>query len=80
MRQNKHCPANLAHVEPNQSGSLPHGKGISVCCALSVETVLINSSMRLLRFDAGHKHSKQTNEFAAHGQLRVAAARNRYPA
>jgi hypothetical protein len=32
--------ANLARVEPNRSGSLSRGKGISVCCALSVETVL----------------------------------------
>jgi hypothetical protein len=32
--------ANLARVEPNWSGSLSRGKGISVCCAFSVETVL----------------------------------------
>jgi hypothetical protein len=32
--------ANLAHVKPNQSGSLSRDKGISVCCSLSVETVL----------------------------------------
>jgi hypothetical protein len=32
--------ANLVGVEPNRSGSLSRGKGISVCCALSVETVL----------------------------------------
>jgi hypothetical protein len=32
--------AKLARVEPNRSGSLSRGKGISVCCALSVETVL----------------------------------------
>jgi hypothetical protein len=32
----------------------------------------------LPRFDAGHEHGKQTNEFAAHEQLRAAAARNRY--
>jgi hypothetical protein len=32
--------ANLARVEPNRSGSLSRGKGISVCCALSVEKVL----------------------------------------
>lgn len=31
---------NLARVEPNRSGSLSGGKGISVCCALSDETVL----------------------------------------
>jgi hypothetical protein len=31
--------ANLTRVEPNRSGSLSRGKGISVCCALSVETV-----------------------------------------
>jgi hypothetical protein len=31
---------NLVRVEPNRSGSLSRGKGISVCCALSVETVL----------------------------------------
>jgi hypothetical protein len=68
--------ANLACVEPNWSCSLSCGKGISVCYALSVETVLwrsgvsfavsINSCMWLLRFDAAHKHGKQSNEFAAH--------------
>jgi hypothetical protein len=74
--------ANLACVEPNRSRSLSHGKGISVFCALSVETVLClrNSVTRLPRFDAGHEHGKQTNEFAAHEQLRAAAARNQYPA
>jgi hypothetical protein len=68
--------ANLARVEPNLSGSLSRGKGISMCCALSVETVLClrNSITRLPRFDAGHEHGKQTNEFAAHEQLRAAAA------
>jgi hypothetical protein len=35
---------------------------------------------RLRRFDAGHEHGKQTNEFPAHEQLRAAAMRNRYPA
>jgi hypothetical protein len=73
---------NLARVQPNWSGSLSRGKGISVCCALSVETVLClrDSITRLPRFDAGHEHGKQTNEFAAHEQLRAAAAHNRYPA
>jgi hypothetical protein len=37
--------ANLARVEPNWSGSLSRGKGISVCCALSVETVLRRSGV-----------------------------------
>jgi hypothetical protein len=32
--------SNLARVEPNRSGSLSRGKEISVCCVLSVETVL----------------------------------------
>jgi hypothetical protein len=32
--------ANLAVVEQNWSGTLSRGKGISMCCALSVETVL----------------------------------------
>jgi hypothetical protein len=32
----------------------------------------------LPRFDAGHEHGKQTNELAAHEQLRAAAARKRY--
>jgi hypothetical protein len=31
---------------------------------------------RLPRFDAGYEHGKETNEFAAHEQLRAAAARN----
>jgi hypothetical protein len=31
---------------------------------------LINSSTRLPRFDAGHEHGEQTNEFAANEQLR----------
>jgi hypothetical protein len=58
--------ANLARVEPNRSSSLSRDKGISVCCALSVEMVLwrsgvsfaasINSHKRLARFDAGHEH------------------------
>jgi hypothetical protein len=30
---------NLGRVEPNRSGSLPRGKGISVYCALSAKTV-----------------------------------------
>jgi hypothetical protein len=73
--------ANLARVEPNRIGSLSRGKGISVCCAFSVETVLwssgvsfaasINSRTRLPRLDVGHEHDKQTNEFAAHEQLRT---------
>jgi hypothetical protein len=33
-------------------------------------TSSINSRTRLPRFDAGHEHGKQTNEFAAHEQLR----------
>jgi hypothetical protein len=37
--------ANLARVEPNRSGSLSRGKGISVCCALPVETVLWRSGV-----------------------------------
>jgi hypothetical protein len=54
--------ANMALVERFFS----RGKGISVCCTLSVETVLwrsgvslaasINSRRRLPRFDAGHEH------------------------
>jgi hypothetical protein len=39
-RQDEHWRANLARLDPNRSGSLSRGKGISVCCALSVETVL----------------------------------------
>jgi hypothetical protein len=31
----------------------------------------INSHTRLPLFDAGHEHGKQTNEFAAHEQLRA---------
>jgi hypothetical protein len=42
--------------------------------------VSIKSRTRLPRFDAGHEHDKQTNEFAAHEQKPAAAARNRYPA
>jgi hypothetical protein len=50
--------ANLARVEPNLSGSLSRGKGISVCCALSVETVLWRSGgvVQQPRFDAAHEH------------------------
>jgi hypothetical protein len=36
---------NLARVEPNRSGSLTRGKEISVCCVLSVETVLCRSGV-----------------------------------
>jgi hypothetical protein len=73
--------ANLARVEPNRGGSLSRGKGISVCCALSVETVLFlrNRVARLPRFNAGHEHGKQTNEFAAHEQLRGSRAIDTQP-
>jgi hypothetical protein len=73
---------NLARVELNRSGFLSRGKGISVCCAPSVETVLClrDSVTRLPRFDAPHEHGKKTNEFAAHEQLPAAAECNRYPA
>jgi hypothetical protein len=37
--------ANLARVEPNRSGSWSRGKGISLGCALSVETVLWRSGV-----------------------------------
>jgi hypothetical protein len=37
--------ANLARVEPNRNGSLSRDKGISVCCALAVETVLWRSGV-----------------------------------
>jgi hypothetical protein len=37
--------ANVARVEPHRSGSLSRGKGLSVCCALSVEMVLWRSGM-----------------------------------
>jgi hypothetical protein len=68
--------ANLARLEPNRNGSLSRGKGISVCCALSVETDLCLRCLRdsvhqQPRFNAGHEHGKQTNEFAAHKQLRA---------
>jgi hypothetical protein len=41
---------------------------------------LRNSVDQQPRFDAGHEHGKQTNEFAAHEQPRAAAARKRYEA
>jgi hypothetical protein len=57
--------ANLARVEPYRSISLSRDKGISVCCAPSVETALwrsgvslaasINSRTRLPHFNAGHE-------------------------
>jgi hypothetical protein len=57
---------NFARVEPNRSGSLSCGKGISVSCPLSVEAFLwrsgvsfaasINCRTRLPLFDAGHEH------------------------
>ncbi|PNF34940.1 hypothetical protein B7P43_G01404 [Cryptotermes secundus] len=57
-----------ARVEPNRISSLSRGKGISVCCALSVETVLrllrnwgtasIKSRTRLPHFAAGHEHDR----------------------
>jgi hypothetical protein len=44
----------------------------------------INGRTRLPRFSAGQETRllthKQTNDFAAHEQLRAAATRNRYPA
>jgi hypothetical protein len=54
----------LERVEPNVIGSLSRGKGISVCCALSVETVLWRSGVifaakwridQQSHFDAGHE-------------------------
>jgi hypothetical protein len=58
--------ANVARIEPNRTGSLSRGKRISVCCAISVETVLwrsgvsfaasINGRTPLPRVDAGHEH------------------------
>jgi hypothetical protein len=41
---------------------------------------LRNSIDQQLRFDIGHEHGKQMNKFAAHEQLRAAAACNRYEA
>jgi hypothetical protein len=80
--------ANLARVESNRSGSSSRGKGISLCCALSVETVLWRknsvdqqplaaAALRCWTRARLLKH-KQTNEFAADEQLLAAAARNRY--
>jgi hypothetical protein len=37
---------------------------------------LRNTRMRLPRFDSGHKHGKQTNEFAVHEQLRGSRAQS----
>ena len=58
--------ANLARVEPNRSGSLTRGNGISVCCARSVETVVwcSNSVDQQPRSMLGkHEHGYQhTNE------------------
>jgi hypothetical protein len=69
--------ANLARVEPNWSGSLSRGKGISVCCALSGETVLCrrNSVDQQPHASAALRcwtrvrllTHKQTNEFVARG-------------
>jgi hypothetical protein len=67
--------ANLARVEPNRSGSLSRGKGISVCCALSVETVLWCSGTEEQRRSTAALRCwtrtpllthKETKEFAAH--------------
>jgi hypothetical protein len=38
----------LARLEPNRSSFLSRGEGISVCCALSVETVLLRSGVSFL--------------------------------
>jgi hypothetical protein len=79
----------LPRVDPNRSGSLSRGKGISMCCALSVETVLcLRNSVHQRPHAAAALRCwtrtrllthKQTKEFAAQEQLRAAAARNRYP-
>jgi hypothetical protein len=74
---------NLAHVEPDKSGSLSRGKWISVCCVLSVETVLWRSGVFFVDQQSHAAAAlrcwtqtrllshKQTNEFAAHEQLRA---------
>jgi hypothetical protein len=53
------------------------------CARLQREAVFVALPRKvgtmLPRFDAGYEHGKQTNDFAAHEQLRAAAARNRYP-
>jgi hypothetical protein len=54
--------------------------GVSFAEKWITGTASINTRTRLPRFNAGHEHGKQTKEFAAHEQLRVAAARNRYAA
>jgi hypothetical protein len=65
---------NLACVKPNLCDSLSRGNGISVCCALSVETVLwrsgvsfaasINSRTRLPRFEQTNERVPRTNSCA----------------
>jgi hypothetical protein len=52
--------ANLERVEPNRSGSLSRGKGILVCCALSVETVLWSSTFSRELRDSVDKHPHAT--------------------
>jgi hypothetical protein len=77
--------SNLARVEPNLSGSLSRGKGISLCC-IHGDLARTDEQRRsqpntAAALDAGnHEHNERTNEFAAHEQVREAAARSRYKA
>jgi hypothetical protein len=73
--------ANLARVEPNWSGSLSRGKGISVCCALSVDTVLWRrNSVDQQSHAAAALRCWTRTRLLTHEQTNEFAARNRYPA
>jgi hypothetical protein len=78
--------ANFARVEKIGAVFCPAVKGFQCAVLFHLRrsenwgTASIKSRTRLSRFDAGHEHGKQTNEFAAHEQLRAVAARNVYPA
>jgi hypothetical protein len=64
----------------NSKSANYHNKSILEDAWKDISRELRNSVGQPPRFDAGHEHGKQMNEFAAHEQLRAAAARNRYEA
>jgi hypothetical protein len=71
----------LARVEPNRSISLSRGKGISVCCGLSVETVLWRScGVDQQPHAAAALRCWTRTRLLTHKQMREFAVRNRYPA
>jgi hypothetical protein len=72
--ENKKC---LALIQLYKSKQILWNSKSANCHNKSIrEDASINSHTRLPRFDTGHEHSKQTNEFAAHEQMRGSHAQS----